>query len=140
MHKFFSAAPLWQANGLALIRMIVGFFMIYHGWELFSQEKMNGYLDWDLFKNSPAGKFMVYTGKAAELVAGILLLLGLFTRVAAFILVITMAYIAFFIGKGKVWYEDQHPFLFVLLGMVFIFCGPGSWSIDKLRLKRNNDN
>ena len=77
----------------------------------------------------------MYGGKGAELVGGIFLLLGWFTRVAAIILVLTMAYIAFFIGHGKIWYEDQHPFLFILLGFVFIFCGPGSPALDN-RMRR----
>ena len=106
--------------------------MIYHGYEVFDAEKMKGYLDWDMFKDSSSGKFMVYAGKAAEFVGGILLFIGLFTKIAALILIFTMAYIAFFVGNGKIWYEDQHPFLFVLLGLVFIFCGPGNWSVDKV--------
>jgi putative oxidoreductase len=36
------------------------------------------------------------------------------------------------VGHGKVWYDDQNPFLFVLLGLIFIFTGPGNWSIDGL--------
>jgi uncharacterized membrane protein YphA (DoxX/SURF4 family) len=41
-----------------------------------------------------------------------------------------MLYITFVVGGGKIWYEDQYPFLFVLLAMVFFFTGPGKWSID----------
>lgn len=136
MNKLFFPGPLWQAYGMAIVRIIVGFFMIYHGWEIFDAGKMQVYMGWDQFKHSSAGKYMLYAGKLAELVSGLLLFIGLFTRLAAIILILTMAYIAFFIGKGRIWYEDQHPFLFVLLGMVFIFCGPGSWSIDKLRLNK----
>ena len=136
----FSAAPWWRETGLALLRIIVGFFMIYHGWEIFDAELMNGYLDRDMFKNSSSGKLMVYAGKGAELVGGILLFIGLFTKIAALIVILTMAYIAFFVGHGKVWYEDQHPFLFVLLGLVFIFCGPGNWSVDKLISANSNAN
>ena len=132
MNILFSTRPWWRESGLALLRLIVGFFMIYHGYEVFDAEKMKGYLDWDMFKNSSSGKFMVYAGKAAEFVGGILLFIGLFTKIAALILIFTMAYIAFFVGNGKIWYEDQHPFLFVLLGLVFIFCGPGNWSVDKV--------
>ncbi|MEO5564888.1 MAG: DoxX family protein, partial [Chitinophagaceae bacterium] len=127
-----SSASWHQNNGISLVRIIVGFFMIYHGWEIFDTGKMNGYLDWDMFKGSSTGKFLVYLGKGTELAGGVFLFLGLFTRIACIVLIGTMAYIAFFVGHGKIWYDDQHPFLFVLLGVVFIFTGPGSWSMDGL--------
>ena len=136
MKTFFSSSPLWQSTGLTLIRMVVGFFMIYHGLEIFSEQKMNNYFQWDMFKNSSSAQTMVYIGKAAELIGGILLFIGLFTRVACVIIIVTMSYITFFVGHGKVWYEDQHPFLFVLLGFLFFFTGPGNFSLDKLIFKK----
>ncbi len=36
------------------------------------------------------------------------------------------------VGDGRIWYEEQHPFLFVLLGIVFFFTGAGKWSFDYL--------
>ncbi len=133
MNKFLSAQPIWQHNGIAIVRIIVGVFMLYHGWEVFSAEKMKVYFDWESFKGSI---WLPYVGKATELVAGLLLTLGLFTRIGALLMVGTLAYIAFFVGHGKVWYEDQHPFLFVLLGLVFVFTGPGNWAIDNLLFKK----
>jgi putative oxidoreductase len=100
---------------------------------------MNEYLKWDVFKDSSFGKMLVYAGKASELVSGVLLLLGLFTRIACVILICTMAYIAFFLGNGKIWYEDQYPFLFLLLGFIFIFTGPGSLSVDRLLFKNKTN-
>jgi uncharacterized membrane protein YphA (DoxX/SURF4 family) len=47
-----------------------------------------------------------------------------------------MAYITFIVGHGKIWYEDQYPFLFVLLGLVFIFTGPGKFSVDYFIVKK----
>lgn len=105
--------------------------MIYHGWEVFNTETMNGYLQWDQFKNS-SGKFFVYAGKASELIAGIFLVAGLFTRIAAIVLIATLGYISFFIGHGKIWYDDQHPFLFVLLGFVILVTGGGKYSLDNI--------
>ena len=81
-------------------------------------------------------RLVVYTGKIAELIAGILLMIGLFTRLASLVLIFTMLYISFFVGHGKVWYEDQHPFLFVLLGLVFFFTGSGRLSADHLLLRK----
>ncbi|MBC7949986.1 MAG: DoxX family protein [Chitinophagaceae bacterium] len=132
----FSAAPLWDQQGIALIRIITGFFLAYHGWELFSAEKMQGYVGWEMFKGQPLAKIMVYAGKAAELIGGLLLMIGFLTRIASVIVACTMLYISMFVGLGKIWYEDQHPFLFVLLALVFIFCGPGSWSLDKQVVKK----
>ena len=130
MNKFFSAAPLMQQEGLAIIRIIVGLFMIYHGFEIFDKETMMGYATWAQFKEMPSPGVIVYTGKAAELLAGIFFAIGLYTRLAAVVLILTMLYITFFVGHGKFWYDDQHPFLFVLLGFVFFFTGPGKWSVD----------
>jgi uncharacterized membrane protein YphA (DoxX/SURF4 family) len=136
MKRFFSPAPFSLTAGLTLIRLFIGFFMMYHGYEIFNEKIMNGYFQWDMFKNSSSAKTMVYIGKATELIGGILLFLGLFTRVACLMLIITMSYITFFVGHGKIWYEDQHPFLLVLFALLFFFTGPGNFSLDKLIFKK----
>ena len=135
MKRFFSPLPLGQNNGLGIIRIIVGAFLIYHGCEMFDTPAMNEYFKWDMFKDSSMARISVYGGKVAELLSGILLLLGLFTRLACIILICTLGYIAFFVGHGKIWYEDQYPFLFVVIGFIFIFTGPGSFSVDNVIFK-----
>jgi putative oxidoreductase len=131
MNKFFSATPIAQHLGIAIVRIITGAFLIYHGWEVFDRTAMIKYLEWDQFHDS-SGETMVYAGKVAELVAGVLLVLGLFTRIASILVIGTLGYIAFFIGDGKVWAGAQHPFFFVLLGFLFLFTGPGALSLDSL--------
>ena len=131
MTKLLSSAPVAQQSGLAFIRIIVGLLMVYHGLEGFDAGKRKDYAQWDFFKKFSSPAFVVYIGKSAELVAGILLTIGLFTRLASLVLIATMLYIAFYVGSGKIWYEDQHPFLFVLLGLVFFFSGSGKWSVDE---------
>ena len=134
MKKFFSSSPVWEQAGLLLIRITLGVFLVYHGWEIFSEAKMNEYLTWDNFKQSN-GKMLVYAGKAAELIAGILFIPGLFTRLASLFTIGTMGYIAFFLGNGIIWNNDQHPFLFVLLALIFFFTGPGNYSVDHYLFK-----
>lgn len=132
MHTFFSSKPIWPSAGLAIVRILTGGFLAYHGGELFDAATMKGYFDWEAFKGFSSPATMVYTGKAMELVMGMLLILGLLTRIAALGIVITMGYITFFVGHGQVWYSDQHPFLFVLLAILFFCCGPGALSLDAL--------
>jgi putative oxidoreductase len=131
-NKFFSAAPLWQNNGIAMLRIITGLLMAYHGLEVFDSKTMTGYTEWEVIKKLPWPLFMVYMGKGLELVTGICLLLGLFTRIAALFLFIDMIFICFKVGGGKFYYEDQHPFIFALLALVFFFTGPVQWSLDKI--------
>jgi len=137
MNKFLSSGPLWQISGLTLIRCILGAFLIYHGWEIFSESKMNEYLKWDMFKNG-SGKFLAYAGKASELIAGLLFLFGFLTRLASLLTLGVMFYITFILGKGLIWYEDQYPFLFMLLALVFFFTGAGRISVDNLLFKKKN--
>jgi len=132
-----SAKPVYPRVAIGLTRMIIGIFLIFHGWEVFDAEVMKGYLNWDPF-NDAWGEWKVYTGKIGELVCGVLLLTGLFTRIASIILIGTMLYIALFIGSARVWYEDQHPFLFVLFGLLFICLGPGNWAMDHLFKNRKD--
>ena len=136
MNKIFSAEPLWQTGGLVILRMITGLLMTYHGLEIFDEKIMQGYMEWDVIKNLPSPLFLLYFGKGLELVTGICLFAGLFTRVAALFMSIDMIFICFKVGNGKFYYEDQHPFLFALLALVFFFTGPVKFGLDNYFFKR----
>jgi putative oxidoreductase len=79
---------------------------------------------------------MVYIGKSTELLSGVLIFVGLFTRVGALLVMGTLSYVTFFVGQGRFWYEEQHPFMFVLFGLLLLFTGPGAWSVDALIFKK----
>ena len=101
MNKLFSTNPVLPKGGLTVIRIIIGCFLIYHGWEVFDKNKMNEYIAWDVFKNSSSPSFMVYLGKTAELVAGFLLAIG-FVHPDSFHYNYRYIYLhSFFVGNGK---------------------------------------
>lgn len=135
VNKLFSPLPLWQDSGLAILRIITGLLMMYHGWEIFDGAVMKDYATWDMIKTLPAPLTMVYLGKGLELVTGLCFVLGLFTRISALLMAVNMLFICFKIGNGKFYYQDQHPFLFAMIAMVFFFTGPVKWSLDKLWFK-----
>ncbi len=137
MKALLSPDPRLLKEALATVRIIIGLLLVYHGQEVFDAELMQSYMTWDTFKGDSAA-FLVYAGKTSELIAGILLTLGLFTRMGALLAAGTLAYVTFFVGHGHFWYEDQHPFMFVLFGLLYFFTGPGTWSIDgKIFVKKN---
>ncbi len=117
-------------KGMGILRIITGLLMIYHGLEVFSEEKMEMYMGWDIIKRLPISNVLVHLGKYGELFTGIFLAVGLFTRWAALVMASIMFFISFFIGNGKFWYDDQHPFLFAMMALVFAIYGPGAWALD----------
>lgn len=131
MKTFLLSSYATLVTGLASVRICVGLLLLYHGVEVFNTAVMAGYLQWETFRD-PGAKYFVYMGKVAELVAGLLLTCGLFTRIGGILTLGTFLYITFFVGRGRFWYEDQHPFLFALFGMLFLLTGPGKWSLDTL--------
>jgi len=127
----FSSKPLTgNENVYAAIRIIVGLLMAYHGLEVFNSDLMVEYSKWDQFKSLSLSLPIVYIGKGLELITGLLFVLGLFTRISALFMAINMLTICFLVGGGKFWYEDQHPFLFALIAILFFFNGSGKWSLD----------
>ncbi|MFC5412326.1 DoxX family protein [Larkinella bovis] len=137
--RFFSPEPLWYQQGLAGLRIIVGLLMAYHGWEVFDRPTMEVYLTWDVIKALPAPEWMVYLGKGIELVTGICFIMGLFTRLAALLMILDMLFICFVVGEGRFYYQDQHPFLFALIALFFFFTGPVKWSLDRLYFGKSDN-
>ncbi len=135
MKKLFTAESLAQRNGLVFLRIVTGLLMAYHGLEIFKPELIKGYADWDKIKVLPYPLVAAYIGKGLEFITGVLLTIGLFTRIAALLMFLNMMVICFYIADGKFWYEDQHPFIFGLLALVFFFTGPIKLSFDHVLFK-----
>lgn len=139
MNKFFSPQPIAQNYGLAIVRIITGILLVWHGWETFDAEKMKMYTGWFVERKYSNAAAWSYAGKISELVAGIGFVLGLFTRLAAVASILAFAGIIFLLGdKGKIFEGDQHPFLFILLSLVFLFTGPGALSLDKIIFRKDD--
>lgn len=129
MKTLLDGTPWPYQHALAVLRILIGVFVAMHGWEVLQPDRMAEYAKWEAFGGR---SWLPYLGKGAELLAGVLLVLGLFTRVAALLCIGTFLYITFFIGHGRFWMEDQHPFLFALFGVLFLFTGPVKWCMDKV--------
>ena len=130
MKTLFSVDGFLTKEGLASLRILTGLLMAYHGLEIFNSAAMSEYAKWDVIKTLPFSGWIAYVGKGIELTSGICLAIGVFTRLASLLMAINMLFICFRIGQGRFYLEEQHPFLFAMIALVFFFTGPVKWAID----------
>ena len=114
----------------ALMRIMTGFLFLWHG-----SQKLLGFP----LPAPDAPAFIIYIAGSIELIGGVLVMFGLFTRWAAFLCSGLMA-AAYFMGHAK---QGFFPLinkgeLAALYCFVFLFIsahGSGIWSVDGARSK-----
>lgn len=118
---------------LSILRIVAGLVLLQHG-----LVKMFGF---PVAFPMPVATFsMFWFAACIEIITGILIILGLFTRPAALLLAGTMA-AAYFIGHAP---RNMFPIanggnLAIMYCFVFfylVFAGPGPWSIDAQRTSK----
>lgn len=125
-------------TGLLLLRLLIGLTIAAHGSQklfgLFGGGGINGtagYLESIGFR---PGRRAAFAAGGSELAGGVLLVLGLFTPLAAAIVigVMTVAGVAGHGGKGFFITRGGWEYCLILAGAgaVVAFTGPGRWSLD----------
>jgi len=118
---------------LSILRIVIGLLLFEHG-----TQKFFHFPPPDHPMGGPDGlpPLMMVAG-GLESVGGLLLVLGLFTRFAAFILAGEMAVAYFMVhAPGSLYPIKNHGELAVALCFVFLymaFAGAGRWSVDAMR-------
>ena len=127
-----------EVYALPLLRVAIGLILIPHGCQkLFGWFHGLGFQGFtqlfDKLGYHPGSVFTAIAG-SVELIGGICLVLGLFTRVAALFLVIFMIFgIHFTSAKGFFWTQGGAEFsvLIFVVGLVFLIRGGGRYSLDE---------
>lgn len=123
-------AFVWAPKLLSVLRIVAGFMFMMHGAQKLLSFPMPMAQPIDLFS-------LLGLAGVLELVGGFLLLIGLGTRVVAFVLSGEMAF-AYFIGhasKGGFWPIVNRGELAALYCFVFLYiaaAGGGEWSVERL--------
>jgi putative oxidoreductase len=116
---------------ILIARVVVGGYFIMHGKGLFDAGAMQGfskYLENDL--HFPMPMLMAYLRTGAELFGGIMLILGIFTRLGAFLIMFTMLVATFTAAKGDLMGEGETPFVYAIFCLTIILIGAGKYSLD----------
>ena len=137
MDQFDKMLEKWQPVALSLFRFITGLLLFQYG-----VAKILGFPVVPMFAKLPP---LIVTAGTIELVVGALLMIGLFTRISAFILSGEMA-CAYFLGH--MFKDVAKPVFFPLLNAgtaAILFCfaclylstaGGGPYSVDAMMRKK----
>ena len=129
-----NSCTIWTPRVLSILRIVAGYCLLWHGTSKYFGFPGNAIEGLQIFS-------MMGIAGLIELVAGVLLIIGLFTRGAAFVASgFTAA--AYFIGhasKGSFFLPmlngGETAILFCFVFFYLIFAGPGCFSLDGLRNK-----
>jgi len=127
----FDSLARWSPQLLSILRIIAALLILQFG-----MAKLFGFPYVQMFQGIQLFSLYGLAG-TIELVGGALLLIGLFTRPAAFILSGEMA-AAYFIAhfpKGFIPLLNgrNEAVIYCFVFLYFVFAGPGPWSLDAVR-------
>ncbi|HET6536177.1 MAG TPA: DoxX family protein [Sphingomicrobium sp.] len=121
----------WQAELRAILRIVVALLFIEH-----ALIKMFGFPPGGQPGLQEVGSFLWFAG-LIELITGVLVLIGLFTRPAAFVAAGEMA-VAYWMVHAKMGFYPavnmgEAAILYCFVFLYLAAAGPGAWSIDGAR-------
>ena len=122
----------WQPQLLALLRIVAGLLFLEHAAQKFLSFPIP-------FPVQPLPPLLMAAG-VIELVAGALITVGLFTRLAAFIAAgeMAVAYWMQHVGMGGFWPVANKGEAAILYCFIFLYlaaAGGGAWSVDGARAR-----
>jgi len=121
----------WSPRVLSLLRIMTGLLFMEHG-----TAKLLGFPNVPDFAKLELASLIGVSG-ILELVGGALIVIGLFTRVTAFVLCGMMA-AAYFLAHAQQGFFPllnlgELAILYCFVFLYFVFAGGGAWSIDAMR-------
>ena len=127
----FDSLQRWSPQMLSVLRIVAGLVILQFG-----TAKILGFPAVPMFADVKLFSLIGLAG-TLELIGGILLALGLFTRPVAFILSGEMAVAYFMAHFSKsvvpLLNGGNEAVIYCFVFLYFVFAGPGPWSVDAVR-------
>lgn len=127
---------------LTILRVWLGTAFIMHGLPgIFDLDYMAGHAGMMELYNIPIPEFTAYLSKGGELLAGVLLLVGWWTRLGTMIIVINMLVATFIALRGDIFgdFQAEISFTYLLMALVLFFNGPTAFSLDQIWYQRSTE-
>lgn len=123
----FDRLSAYAPQALAVLRIVTGLLFVLHG-----TQKVLGFPASEM--SPPLMSLFGFAG-LIEIVTGVLVIIGFFTRPAAFLASGTMAVAYWMIHAPGSLYPTNNggdaAILFCFIFLYLVFAGPGAWSINK---------
>jgi putative oxidoreductase len=116
----------------SIVRIVVALLFLEHG--------LSRLFGWPSALPTPPVLTLYWFAGAIELVGGVLLAFGLFTRAAAFVMSGEMAFAYFLSHAPRNFFPilngGDGAILYCFIFLYFAFAGPGPWSLDAMWRRR----
>lgn len=132
MNSFF-----FRNFGILLLRLFVGSMMLWHGFGKIQIILSGNSSEW-LNPLGIGSSVSLWLSMCAETVCSILIILGIFTRVASTILAFNMAIAAFVFLGNSPWSQQELAVLYFGIYVCFIVMGSGEYSLSNLAFKKRS--
>ncbi|WP_207426938.1 DoxX family protein [Pedobacter sp. SYSU D00535] len=129
MKSTFRHAPLSLDAGLLILRVFAGGLMLTHG-----LPKLMKVMEGNTQFGDPLGlgtELSLYLAILAEVLCALLVILGLFTRIATIPLIITMFVAFFVVHASDPLTVKELALIYLSIFLTIFFTGPGNYSIDR---------
>lgn len=130
----------WQGWGLTILRIVIGIVFIAHGWQKLFMNGIDGTAGFFGQIGVPAPAIMAVIVTAIELLGGIALVLGFFTRYAALLLAgdMLVATLMVHLPNGFFASDGGYEFTLTLLAasLALALSGGGEAALDRALVRR----
>ena len=121
--------PAWAFNvAMLLLRVVFGVSIVPGGYQKLTHfnEYKTQFMNFMGLGPSVSLALVIF----AEFFCSLLLIAGLFTRLAAIPLIITMCVVVFKVFHGDIFEKATVPFFYLAAFLTILLCGPGKVSVD----------
>ncbi len=127
-----------QPWGVLLLRLALGAAMIHHGWikvvpaNLQHSQALSALDHWSRYVTTLGLPYWLgYVSAFTELLGGLLVVLGLLTRFAAFMITVNMLVALVTVNIPKGYNASEYTLALIAIAVMLIFTGGGALALDR---------
>ncbi|HIA37111.1 MAG TPA: DoxX family protein [Flavobacteriales bacterium] len=124
-------------GGMLFLRLWLGIAMIVHGYNSVIGGEMHGFIEYLESFQIPAPELMAWLAKGSEFFGGVLLVIGLFSKVSALFILVTMSVATFIVHEGAlIGTAGELTWCYLLISIAILIQGSGKISLDHFIFKK----